>query len=197
MKTVRILGMAPNLRNTPPSPSGIEVWLCNNPKGYNQNLRCVLVEWTRYFNLHSRRHMKSKYPANGYRYYQEEGAKGRLIVLQEAQPDIPGSIAFPRETLQEFFKTSDKPQRYFTCSVAWFIALAIYEGFERIELWGFELRPTKALYYIERPCFFYWVERARRFGVHVILPPELDTTKDAEPGDPNAYEGPLYGFETT
>lgn len=72
----------------------------------------------------------------------------------------------------------------------------MYEGFQRIEYWGFRLNATKPAYTWERPCFFYWVKRARDAGVEVFIPPELDQTKDTEPGDPEKYKGPLYGYET-
>jgi hypothetical protein len=196
MKTVHIYGTAPNLANAPPPLEGVEVWACNNPKGYNRRRVKTLQEWTRWINMHSLRHMKGAYP-KGYSYYRAEAKNGREVMLQEIQPDIQGCLAFPREALQERFKTSDKPQRYFTCSVSWFIALAIHEGFERIGLYGFELRLSKPRYAIERPCFFYWLEQARLAGIEVILPPELDMSKDTEPGNPNLYDGPLYGFETT
>jgi hypothetical protein len=84
--------------------------------------------------------------------------------------------------------------RYFTFSAAWLIAFAIYEGFKRIELWGFMLSQRKPLYARERPCFFYWVEEARRRGIEVVYPAEVG---EGEAGDPFEYTGPLYGYETT
>jgi hypothetical protein len=203
MKTVRIYGMAPNLTRTPPPEQGEEVWLSNWHKGYLQRLPRALTEWTRYFNLHSKRHQLHKYPL-GHKWYQENAHLGR-IVLRDPDPDIPGSEVFPRDELQAYFSTAEgKPQRYFTCSVCWFIALVIWERetgqipWERIELWGFEVRPSKPKYAFERPCIFYWINLARKHGIEVWLPPELrPEAPEGEAGDPNAYDGPLYGYETT
>ena len=197
MKTVRIYGMAPNLRQTPiPPKDGTEVWLSNWHKGYLQRLPRALTEWTRYFNMHSKRHQLKKYPA-GHKWYQDHAHKGR-IVLRDPDPDITPSEVFPGPELQAHFSTDNgKPQRYFTCSACWFIALAIYEGFERIELWGFEVRATKPAYSYERPCIAYWIREAEARGITVWTPPEMIRPTPEETGDPNTYTGPLYGYETT
>lgn len=194
LKVVRILGMAPNLANTPPPKPGEETWLSNSTRGYFRRLPHSKDTWTRYFNLHSVKHQKLTYPET-YAWYQSLDGK-RPIYFQKFDPTVPGCVVFPKETIQEHFKTGPGPQKYFTFTGAWLIALAIYEGFDRIEMWGFEVRSTKPAYAWERPCFFYWVDLARKRGIEVFLPPELDQTKDTNPGDPETYTGPLYGWET-
>lgn len=199
-KTVRIYGSARNVREAPSVvPEGVEVWLSNSPT--TTRLRCprAINQWTRWFNLHSRAHIVGTYPS-GYSYYQDK-AEGRPIYLLKVQPDIPTSKAFPREAIQTAFATEKGPNRYFTCSVCWLIAFAILEGFERIELWGFELRDTKpgSAYAYERPCVAYWIQKARDAGVEVWYQEALERLyADGKmiPGDPDAYDGKLYGYET-
>lgn len=183
MKTVQILGTAPNLKLTPPMDDK-ERWCCNSPLSYARRWRPSFEQWTRWFNMHSRGHMLRTYP-DWYNWYK---AQTKPIVLQEVQPDIPASVAFPKQQVMEYFGT-----RYFTNSATWFIALAIMEGFERIELGGFLLRRDQN-YDFERPAFFYWVEEARRRGVDIWLPPDLEISAG---GDPTTYTGPLYGYDTT
>lgn len=204
MKTVRIYGMAPNLSNTPPVPPeevGTEVWLSNWHRGYIIRLKRALSEWTRYFNLHSKAHQLKTYP-NGYLWYQNNAKKGRII-LRDADPDITPSEVFPGPQIQAHFSTDGTPFRYFTCSVCWFIALAIWERetgqvpWERIELWGFEVRATKPKYAFERPCIAYWIDQAEQRGIEVWTPPEMIRPTPAEAGDPTTYTGPLYGYQTT
>lgn len=194
MKAVRICGTAGNLVNMHPPQCGEETWCANNYKGYNQQLSRIIAqsEWTRWFNMHSHQHITKTYP-RCYAWYQKQDGS-RPIYLQHIDPTIPASVAFPREHIQDYFKTSDSPQRYFTFSGSWFLALAMYEHFERIELCGYEIKSTKPAYAFERPCCFYWIARARHAGIDVVLPPELGWS---EPGDPNSYTGPLYGYETT
>lgn len=201
MKTVRILGTARNSRALPADlPPDCELWLANNPTTIKVRCPRALGMWTRWFNLHSRKHMEGTYPAGFHMY--KTAANGRPIYLLKAQPDIPTSVAFPREQIQEFFKTpSGKPNRYFTCSVCWLIAFAVMEGFERIELWGFELRDTKPgqAYAHERPCVAYWIDQAHTRGVQIAYQDELRKLYEAGkmvPGDPDTYTGPLYGYST-
>jgi hypothetical protein len=197
-KAVRILGTAYNLSQIPlPHPEGVEVWCANDPKGYKHYLQADVVEaqWTRWFNLHSRRHMAATYPRR--LAYFLGRSDTRPFYTQKFWPDIPGCIAFPRDTIQEYFKTSAGPNRFFTCSVCWMIALAIVEGFDRIELWGFQLSDRKpgGRYVFERPCFFYWVQQARDRGLQVTYQAEVAQLPFA-PGDPDTYDGPLYGYDT-
>lgn len=201
MKIVRIYGTARNVREAPirEPDEDIEVWLSNGTTTVLLRSPKAIHEWTRWFNLHSKKHILSTYPS-AYTYYQTK-AEGRPIYLQKAQPDIPTSVAFPREAIQAHFATSKGPMRYFTCSVTWLIAFAIMEGFERIELWGFELRDTKpgSAFAWERPCFAYWVQRAREEGIEVWYQKEIEKLYEAGkmiPGDPDTYDGLLYGYST-
>ena len=200
MKTVRILGSAKNLRDVPAeTPEGVEVWLSNNPT--TTLLRCprAINYWTRWFNLHSKKHIVGTYPS-AWSYYKDE-AKGRPVYLLKAQPDIPTSVAFPYKAIQEAFATAKGPNRYFTCSICWLIAFAIMEGFERIELWGFELRDTTpgSAFAWERPCVAYWIQVAKDRGVNVFYQDEITRLYEAgkmTPGDPDEFTDRLYGYET-
>lgn len=191
--------MAAGLALAPPVPPGVEVWCCNNPlRAYGTYRPQAREEYTRWFNLHSREHMLERaivllgmrapaYP-RGYAWY---GTQTKPIYLQDVQADVPASVRFPKDELIEFYG-----HRYFTFSAAWEMGLAVYEGFERIELWGFRLSPRKPLYARERPCFAYWVEEARRRGVDVMVD-EAVGSLDGQAGNPHEYTGPLYGYETS
>lgn len=195
MKTVRILGSAPNLGDMPYTP-GVEMWASNAPRSYKSNAQVVLGGgWTRWFNLHSRKHMLETYP-KGFRWYLEQDGS-RPIYTQKFWPDIPGCVEFPRQQIQEAFATAKGPNRYFTCTVCWLVAFAVLEGFEKIELWGFQLSDRKPndAYIYERPCFFYWVQQARDRGIEVWYQPEVEALP-FEAGDPDTYNGTLYGYET-
>lgn len=198
-RAVLIVGTAPNLQDLPLqrlqqiAPSSVELWACNDPKPIYRLNTPILQHYTRWFNLHSIGHMLATYP-RGVEWYQ---AQSKPLYTQRPYPEIPTSQSFPREVIQAFFSIDGKPNRYFTCSVCWLIALAIYEGFTDIELWGFQLSDRKPgqRHAYERPCFFYWVEQARQRGIEVWYPPEVAKIP-YEPGDPRSYTGPLYGYGT-
>lgn len=192
-KTVRIYGLGANAKRGPRDvPPDTEVWLANIHHLNQAVCPHAVKQWTRWFNLHSREHIDSRYPGTVL-YWQ---SAGKPVCLQKAQPDIPTSVAFPREAIQAKFKS-----RYFNCTLAWLIAYAILEGFNRIELWGFVLKRGKGYedYSYERPCIAYWIKQARDRGIEVTYQEpiaELYKAGKMVPGDPDAYTGPLYGYST-
>lgn len=196
---IRILGMSTNLNEMgrPDDPLNTETWPSNNYKGYQARIPRIVEEgeWTRWFNFHARAHWEEKYPSSVIWYLTRDGRK--LFYTQKFWPDIPGCVAFPREYIQHHFATAKGPMRYFTCSIAWLLAYAILFNPRRIELWGFQLKDTKPneAYKYERPCFFYWVQQARDRGIEVWYQSEI-AALPFEPGDPDAYTGPLYGYGT-
>jgi hypothetical protein len=191
MKSVKILGSGGNIYMLP-SPSEMEeVWACNHNKGYKRYIPRVIEnqEWTRWFNLHSREHMVKTY-LKAYKYFYDQT---KPIYFQIPQPDVPSSVAFPYKDVLKFFNGN----RYFTCTAAWMLAFAIYEGFERIELWGIHVAKRDPDRNWERPCLFFWINEARRRGIDVWWPTEGTTDWDlSEAGDPLAYTGKLYGYGT-
>jgi hypothetical protein len=204
MRTVQILGAAPNIeRCSKALPPDTERWCLNNPRIYENHLfPAALTTYTRWFNLHPRKQIDKLY-AYGVKWYKEQD---KPIYLQEKAVDIPSSVRFPCEELQQEFGT-----RYFTSSAAWCIAFAMMlKEFDRIELWGFylsqtrapigddtELRPGDSLHGRQRPCMAYWVQQARKAGIEVWYQPEVDAHGPFVPGDAANYQGPLYGYETT
>lgn len=62
-------------------------------------------------------------------------------------------------------------RRYFTCTFAYQVALAVAEDFEEIGLWGVDLdlgTPRERL--VEKPCLEYWLGFAEGCGIKVTLP---------------------------
>lgn len=199
-KTVYICGTARNLALMPEPKPGIEVWASNCARGtIMRNARIIeKSEWTRWFNIHSTKHMRETYP-KWHDWYKQQV---KPIYLRDVDPQIPASVRFPREEVQNYFggPQMGSPGRYFTFTAAWLTGLAIMEGFERIEYHGFALRDKPArthdCYRFERPCFWYWVKQARDRGIEVTYPKEVHAIP-FKPGDPVTYTGLLYGYETT
>jgi hypothetical protein len=70
-------------------------------------------------------------------------------------------IEYPLEKICKYFK-----KNYFTCGVAYAIAMAIYQGATQIDIWGTYLRIGGEHEY-ERPCIEYWIGRAEGLGIDV------------------------------
>lgn len=173
----------------------MEIWLANDFRRYRKYLENPLgaPHWTRWFNLHSRQHIEETYPTGISFLLNQDGT--RPIYLQKHWDDVPGCQVFPRSEIQQYFSTAKGPNRYFACTLAWQLALAIMERFDRIEMWGYELNDSIKRKRVERPCVFYWIQQARDRGIDVQYQQEIADIPFVT-GDPDTYIEKLYGYST-
>lgn len=142
-----------------------------------------LTDWTRWFDVHPvhpephHRGILAKRP-EAWEWYKRQDPS-RPIYLLEPHPDVPASVAFPRQWVQDTLKTSR-----FTVSVDWMFGLALCEGFERIVLNGIGTR-FEPDYQFAHKGIEYWIGRAEGMGVDVVIE------------GPSCYTEPakVYGYE--
>lgn len=84
---------------------------------------------------------------------------------------IPASVEYPKwDIVQKFLsglRRGDAPvESFFGGTASYGVALALYFGFERIDLYGIELN-SRPEYDDERDCLFYWTGLANGLGVPV------------------------------
>lgn len=101
------------------------------------------------------------------------------VFMAEHFDDVPMSRRFPLDEMKEYFKGAEW---YFTTTVAYAIAYAIYAGYKRIEVYGVEME-TNTEYGHQRPCVAYWCGVAYGKGIEVDF------------HSPQFYVSPLYGYE--
>jgi hypothetical protein len=152
--------------------------------------RETLPDWTRWFDLHpeypAAHHggIRGKRPEAWDWYTRQRG--GKPIYLTETHPDIPDSVAFPREAVQRYFAAHVGADlcTQFTVSVDWLIAFAIMEGFERIVLNGIGTRFEPDFQY-EHQGIWHWIGFARGAGLELVIE------------GPSCYHQPekVYGYE--
>jgi hypothetical protein len=107
------------------------------------------------------------------------------ILLQAADAAIPQSETFPRAEIETWARAHGLIEApYFTSTVAWMLAWALWKGATRIGLWGINFSQTQE-YRVQRPCVEYWIGVARARGVHV----EIATTS------PLCRSKHVYGFD--
>ena len=163
MKTVELLGAGMTFGTIPPFDPSAERWGTN--KVMFARYGGVFNDWTRWFDVHPKEHIQRRRPDAWGWYMRQDGS--RPIYLKEADPDIPGSVAFPFEAVRTSFSTPTHDERDFWGSISWMLALAIVEGFERIDLFWFVLGNDQ--YSKQVPSTRYWIGQARARGIDVRI----------------------------
>lgn len=145
--------------------------------------RETLTDWDRWFDLHPveptpfHRGIKAKRP-EAWDWYARQ-PKGKPIYLLEPHYDVPASVAFPREAVQDYHQS-----KRFTCSVDWLIGLAMAWGFRRIVLNGIGARFQDDFQFAHRGIL-YWLGKAEGAGIELVIE------------GPSCYAMPteVYGYE--
>ncbi len=96
------------------------------------------------------------------------------IYLQYWNPDIPNSIGYPIQEVSDLafpnFRRGDKKVKYFTSTLAYMFGIALLEGFERVEIYGFELSDDIE-YVKQKACVEWWIGFAMGRGIEIYTPP--------------------------
>lgn len=163
MRTVQILGAGWSWGDVPPLDPTAETWGTNNV--IFARYAGQFHGWDRWFDLHPTAHIQRRRPQAYDWYTRQDGSKP--IYQWEINPDIPGSRAYPKDDVLRYFSTQGHEERDFWGSISWLIALAIYEGYERIDLFWFVLQHDQ--YTKQIPSTRYWIGQARGRGVRVCI----------------------------
>ena len=104
------------------------------------------------------------------------------VVMQESEltPDVPMGVRYPYEEICEKYLKDlvridydqDNKERYapyFTSSFAFMMALAIYEGFDEINIFGIDME-VNTEYAYQKPCGEFWIGMALGLGIKVTIP---------------------------
>ena len=102
--------------------------------------------------------------------------KDCVVYMQDEYKDVNKSVRFPLEEITDRFHIS-----YFTSSVSYALALACFQGYKRLELYGVEME-TNTEYKYQRDGVTLWLGVALGLGIEV----------DAHIG---MFDQPLYGYE--
>lgn len=89
------------------------------------------------------------------------------VYLLDLDPRVPRGVRYPLERVLAL----TGGRRYFTCTFAYQVALAVAEGASEIGLWGVDLdlgTPRERI--VEKPCVEYWLGLAEGRGVRVVIP---------------------------
>ena len=181
-RKVEILGAGISMGDVPPldlSPD-VERWGTNAVMFRRYGGQFDL--WTRWIDLHKPDQIQARRP-EAWEWYRAQDGR-RPILMWEPHPDVLGSMAYPREGVQQYFAQDGVLERDFWGSLSWMLALAIFERFEEIDLFWFVTDQHQ--YGRQIPSVRYWIGQARGRGIRV----RIHGDSELKP------KGPLYGYET-
>lgn len=119
------------------------------------------------------------------------------IYVSKKWPDVPNTVEYPIKEVLEYFK----PINYFMNSIAYMFAMAIMEGYERIETYGIDYRYFGDLgnklsfpdnWFDETHCGAFWAGMAIGRGIEVVTTKRSSLMKPVKPNDPS-----LYGYSVS
>ena len=155
-KKVAIVGFAPSWVEAPFDNPEFEIW------GENTLYRRI-PRFTRWFDIHPlETFTKEKKQTDNY--LAELDALNVPVYLQKAHPMVKKSIAYPIEAIKKKLETD-----YFTNSISYMIALAIYERFEEIHVYGVDMAQDSE-YSDQRPSCEFFLGIAKGMGIKVHVP---------------------------
>ena len=185
-RRVAIIGTAPTWKSMPWDDPTLEAWALNDMHVLN------LPRADRWFDLHPldkmyfRKDGKSVFagdvpagffvrPHNHIAWLKKQSIP---VYQQEAHPEIPSSVRFPKEAIEAKFG------KHFASSPAWMIGLALLEGVTELHVYGIHLA-TEWEYIKQKPNMTFLLGLAAGLGVKVVLPK----------GCPLLAESHQYAFE--
>jgi hypothetical protein len=129
---------------------------------------------TRWFQLHNPAYLAKHYP-RGIDELAAEWSRERGVVLymDRHYPEYPESVAYPKADVEAMLYR--RWGEYHTSSFDWMIALAILEGFERIDLYGVEFGAfpyTVGEPVSGRACLEFWTGVALGRGTQLHVAPQ-------------------------
>lgn len=184
-QTVAIVGTHPNTRDKAPyGDPAKDIWIFNN-----QILQGWVPRANVVFDIHQPEDIHRRgleHPAFGEWLKSEKN--GVKFITPVLMPELPGNEVYPLDDvarkLLPNFKRGSETNRYFTSGPAYAIALAIYLGYKRIELFGIEME-ANAEYIYQRDGIGLWGGIAIGRGIEFVIPAQSIM-----------FYAPLYGFDS-
>ena len=183
-KTVAIVGFSTTTRHLAPwEDTDVEIWGMNEAYKFD-----FMQRWDRWFQLHPHSNFSRLDNHNDPDHYEWLKKEHPFpIYMQEEYSDVPASVRFPIERITELTQN-----KYFRSSMAYLLAFAVLEGFERIEVYGIDMRANSEYWY-QRPNMEYLIGYFRGMGVDIYVPERADLLSV---GKMYAYEDMTPAFKT-
>lgn len=188
---VAIVGFADSRDEAPYPDNTWDIW------GLNSLWEC-LPRWDLWFEIHDRdifawhtnKEIGYGLTREGKPYAEGLAKLGVPIMMTQAYPEIPNSIAYPIDLMAKKYggcfqgPIGAEGFKYWTNSVSFMIAQAIDYGYPTIGVWGVDMA-TASEYNSQRPSCEFFLGVAAGLGRKIMLPATCDLLKTRF----------IYGFE--
>ena len=174
-KTVALVGMAATSCSLAPynePKEDVEIWTLNEAHAFPEWMKRA----DRWFQIHETDSWKryiAKRDVRGHADWLRANPMDIPIYMQYQRDDVPNSVGYPLHEVvdlafKNFWRGTEKV-KYFTSTLAYMMGIAVYEGFERIEIYGFEL--SEEIEYLEqKACAEWWIGFAMGRDIEVWTP---------------------------
>ncbi len=188
MKTVRLVALGPSATEVPRFEEGVEVFGIQYTWQHFKLTRAFVMDDPKW--IIAKNHSYTN-PLDVEKDMREAGCP---IYTSQKWENVPNTVEYPIEEIKKEF-----PVHYFMNSMAYMFALAIHEGFERIETYGIDLRYISELgkemkyhtnWLDETHCGAFWAGVAIGRGIEVVTPKRSSLMKPVSPGETS-----IYGYE--
>lgn len=171
-RTVAICGFSTTtlgaLKNIGPE---VEVWTLNH---------AFVMDWAfprfdRVFELHKREWYLRQGVHTLERYYEWLKQPHPFpVYMQDVEPEFPASVRYPIEEVNQFvfgkLLRGSERNLYYTSSFSYMLALAVFEGVKRVEVYGVDMLNDTEFNY-QKPAGELMIGVALGHGVEVVLQP--------------------------
>lgn len=175
--TVALVGFSMSTRHLVPyEDTATEIW------GINDAYKTAnfMKRWDRWFQIHPLDYLATQdnSPRDAEHIEWLKQPHDFPIYMHEHYKDMPASVPYPLNDVCKMLR-----KRYITSSFGFMMGLAMLEGFQRIELYGFDMK-TFSEYAHQKPNTEWMIGLAEGRGFDVLIPPQSTLCK-----------GPIYGYE--
>lgn len=167
MGKVCILGTAETLKEAPLNDSSFDFWALNDMYDVVSEERI-----NRWFEIHSLFEIQDSVSRKTGKSHIEWLKNCKIpVYMQDKHEDIPTSVKYPIDEILDRFGTD-----YFHSTIDYEIAIALYEGYKEIHIYGVNMAINEEYGY-QRPSACFWLGVAKGMGVKVVLPKSCDLLK--------------------
>lgn len=186
MRKVAIVGSHPATKHYAPfDDPEYDIWVFNEAANIDWCKRASGV-----FQMHDPSVYRSPHNRTDKKHWEwlQEAHDDLYIWMQEKDPDVPNSSAYPwknvvKKLLPGFKWASGEQIEYATSTVAYAIALAVWLEYDQIDMYGVDME-SNTEYIYQRDCVAFWTGLALGRGIKVV-----------QHSGAGLYDVPLYGYD--